>query len=434
MIAPARSGSWKDWAGLLPAGVLALLPFLIWHRQFAALFWFGDEWDLLDQIERLGLWRWTWIVFAENFVPVFKLLWGGAARLSGGGYFSMLLLLWLTHAANTVLLGRLLRRAGFGWFATGLTQLVFALTPANLETLGWSVQWSAVLATTFLLLALDTLPQWLAAAPNRLPLGRLIAWSAGSAFSFSRGVLTGAVLALAWLWPATDGTAAIPWRRRLGVAALCLLPGVIAAALIVAFASGNHQHPGGDRLWSAGVYGLWYFCLNPLYRLLEMDSWGPRTVGLLGVAKLVLVAWSLWRSQGRVRLLLVLLLAFDLGNSALLGLGRYHTGLETTISSRYQYGALLAVLPFLGLWLESLGRRWPERARPYVAGLLLLILTGLVVRRWPAEIAAFADQRGTATRQLLFHEAHPPASGAVPGIPSLSTDRAKELIRRFHLH
>jgi len=48
-----------------------------------------------------------------------------------------------------------LRAAGAGWFATLLALGLFSLTPGNLETLGWTVQWSAVLATTFLLLGLD---------------------------------------------------------------------------------------------------------------------------------------------------------------------------------------------------------------------------------------------------------------------------------------
>lgn len=431
---PARFAFLKDWSGVLPAGALALLPFLLWHRQFAELFWFGDEWDSLDQIDRLGLWHWIWLVFAENFVPLFKLIWGCSVWLGGGGYFFMLLLLWLTHATNTVLLGRLLRRAGFGWFATLLTQAVFALTPINIETLGWSVVWSAALATTFLLLALDSLLPWLGQRPpERREIARLVVYSAGSAFCFSRGVLTGAVVALACLWPSSGEPFATTWRRRLGTATLGLLPALVAAGLIVLLASGNHQHL-GSHVGSAVLYAVWYFCLNPLHRLLEIDSWGPRTTVLLGAAKLAVIIWGLRNSSGRVRLLLGLLLVFDLGNAALLGLGRYHTGLETVISSRYQYTALVATLPFFGLWLESLGRSWPARPRRYAAGVALLAIALLVVRRWPEEITAFAAERGTATRQLLLYETHPPAQGAVPGIPLMPTDRAKELIRRYDLH
>lgn len=420
----------REWIGVLPAGLVSLLPFVIWHSQFTELFWFGDEWDLLDQIDRTNLWHWTWTVFAENFVPLFKLLWGGAVLLGGGSYFLMLVLLWLTHAANTALLGRLLRRAGNGWFVVVFCQVVFALCAANIETLAWTVQWSAVLATTFLLLGLDGF----LAAPQ--PSGRRLSWlavcTAGSALCFSRGVLTGAVLALACLLPEANRFSR-PSARQLFCALLCLLPAIITAAVIILFASGNHQHPDAGRFWSAANYALWYFCLNPLHRLVEVDSWGPRTVAFLGLAKLALVAWCLWRSCGTVRTLLILLLAFDLGNSALLGLGRFHTGLETTISSRYQYGALLAGLPFLAIWLESLGRLLPSWARTAAASLLLLGAGWYVMRAWPIEARTYAAERGSVARRLLT-EPQSLTQDAVPGIPSMSTTRAKELAARFDLH
>ncbi len=31
---------------------------------FSRLYWFGDEFDLIDQIDRLGFWRWVWLAFA----------------------------------------------------------------------------------------------------------------------------------------------------------------------------------------------------------------------------------------------------------------------------------------------------------------------------------------------------------------------------------
>jgi hypothetical protein len=141
---------------LLPwlAALLALAPLVLWRAEFAKLFWFADDFLLLDQINRMGFWPWLTEAFTENFAPVFKLLWGGSVFAFGGSYFALIVLLWLTHAFNTLCLGWLLRRAGFSWFVVAVVQLLFALTSANLETLGWSVQWSAVLATTFFLLAL----------------------------------------------------------------------------------------------------------------------------------------------------------------------------------------------------------------------------------------------------------------------------------------
>ena len=87
--------------------------FCLWHAQFSRLFWFADDLFLLDQISRRGFWHWTMEMFAENFAPLFKLLWGGAAFVFHGSYLAMLVLLWLTHALNIALFGRLLTRAGF---------------------------------------------------------------------------------------------------------------------------------------------------------------------------------------------------------------------------------------------------------------------------------------------------------------------------------
>lgn len=432
-VSPSRR--WLERLPLFAAGVVALAPLVLFHRDFAELFWFGDEFDLIDQIDRLGFWSWMWLVFAENFVPFFKLLWGGGVHLFRGDYFSMIVMLWLTHAFNAMQLGRVLRAHDFPWSAVLFTQLVFALTPASLETLGWTVQWSAVLATTFLLLALE----WHARhAPHLQSFtwrvhGPLFAFSAASAFSFSRGVLTGAILALASFWPFLRlRLASLP--RRVANAALCLLPAVIAAALIATYSGGNYQQF-HVRFADAAHYGLWHFSLNPLHRLLEMDSSGPRTVTLLGAAKAALILWGLARSRGSQRTLLVLLLAFDLGNSTLLGIGRYHTGLETANSSRYQYYSLICVLPFAGLWLGHLLARLPGcwHLPGLAAAALLVVVTFAVSRNWPQEIRDFAFPRGTETRRILLQEPHPPPY-AVPGIPFLPTDRAKELIRRYNLH
>jgi len=435
---PPTEGSPKRLERLAPlaAGLLALAPLLVLRAEFGKLFWFGDDWDLLDQIQRFGFWHWTWQAFAENFVPLFKTLWGGSAYLFHGGYFWMIAALWLTHAVNTMQLGRVLRTYDFSWPAVLFTQAIFGLTYTNIETLGWSVQWSAVLATMFLLFALECQERGL---PPRQALSwskpnMLVGLAAASAFCFSRGVLTGAVLALSSLWPAKRACLP-PFPRRCLHAALFLLPALITTALIMSFAGGNQHHLRGHGQ-DITVFGLWYFCLNPLHRLLEFDSWGLRTVWLLSGVKVALIVWGLRCSQGRQRLLLVLLLAFDLGNSLLLGIGRYHTGLNATISSRYQYSSLLCLLPFAGLAFAHLLNHVPSRSglRLLTTTVLLIVIACWAARRWPEEIHGFAFARGTETRRILTSEPNPPAMGAVPGIPFLSTARAKELIQIYHLH
>ena len=59
--------------------------------------------------------RHWWLIepFAgEGVFPLFKLLWLGAVHLTGGSYFGMILLLWLTHVAICLLFGWVLARFG----------------------------------------------------------------------------------------------------------------------------------------------------------------------------------------------------------------------------------------------------------------------------------------------------------------------------------
>ncbi len=419
------------------AGLVALTPFFLWRTQFAKLFWFADDLFLLDQISRMGFWHWTTEMFAENFAPLFKLLWGGAAFIFHGSYLAMLVLLWLTHALNIALFGRLLTRAGFHWFPMLAAQLVFGLSVANLETLGWSVQWSAVLATTFLLGAL----LWLemnVAAPRTWTMRRhgvLLLLVAASACSFSRGVLTGGVVALALLWPLLAESKPAGLWPRIWPALLCAAPAAVVMLAIGILAHGNHEQMaghGGDML----AYGLYFFLLNPFQALLDVNPWGPAAVLWLGALKCALIFFVLRLTSGRKRALLVVLLAYDLGNAALLGIGRYHTGLETAVSSRYCYSSLLATLPFAAAAIELCFRRRPlPTVMHYTA--ITVILLGLVahsLRGWPAHLNEFCNWRGSGLRQLFFDESAAHTDAKVPALEFMPVSRAKELIRAYNLH
>jgi hypothetical protein len=413
-----RAASREAWV-LLASACLALVPYLAHLGMFNRLFWFADEFDLVDQMDRLGFWRWVWLVFAENFVPVFKVLWGGGVLLFGGSYAAMIGAVWLLHAFNVWLLGRLMRACNLPWAAVFFAQAAFGLTSGNIETLAWSVQGSAVLSVTFLLLAL----LGFISAPVR---PASYAWSAASALSFSRGVLTGPVLACASLYEGGD--------RHLARAAAFLAPSVIVALLILSLATGNQQHMGGH--WEdAAVFATWCYCLNPLYLLLRFESWGWRTVVILGLLKMTLVAWSLARSGGRLRLLLAMLVALDLGNAVLLGIGRYHTGLASTVSSRYQYAALICLAPLGGYWFSRLCGwvRGPALVRHALAPVLLIAFAATLCRQWSEALEPFTAQRGTESRRILFAEVAP-AADSVPGIPGLPMDRAKALITQYRLH
>jgi hypothetical protein len=339
----------------------------------------------------------------------------------------MIALTWLTHAGNTVLLGRLMRNCGVPWMGVFFAQVIFALTPANLETLAWSVQLAAMLSVTFLVLALDSY--------FRAPLRSIsIAWAAASALCFIRGVLSGLLLAVASLWP--DGKElGEPRLRRLIYAGACLIPTVVVAILVTVLApTGNHRHMEG-HFGEAAVYAGWFYCLNPLYRLLRIASWGPGVTVLLGLLKVSIVGSAIAFARGRIRLLLVLMLALDLAYAVLLGIGRYHTGLQLSTSSRYQYASLVANLPAFGIVVALLWERlpFPSWARCIAFSSALGWAGFTMCRLWAVDLDPFSVWRGTDSRRI-FSSSPGPGPLEVPGFASFPMDRAKELIARYKLH
>ncbi|MBK8857592.1 MAG: hypothetical protein IPN11_07870 [Opitutaceae bacterium] len=295
------------------------------------------------------------------------------------------------------------------------------------------MQWSAVLATTFLLLGLEWQQRCTApAAGFNWQLHVILPLCAGaSACSFSRGVLTGPVLALALLLPAVGDWRIRAWVARLAGAILCLLPAVAVTLVIMLNSSGNHRDMTG-HLGDACEFGLSYFLFNPGHGLLGGISLHPVFLLLLAAGKLTALVAALWWSRGGVRTVLILLLAFDLGNAVLVGIGRYHTGFLASLSSRYQYSSLLATLPFLALLLDRfLGwlPRLPSRLRFWAAAALVTLLSVYCLRGWPAALQEFTGWRGTELRQLIAAPATTDPNARVPALEFMPCERAKALQR-----
>ncbi len=422
--------------GVLGGGILALAPFLIWHAEFRQLFWFGDDLFLIDLMSLSGLRTWSLQLFSENFVPLFKFLWGGSILLFGGSYAAMLWLMWLTHAVNTFFFGRLLLRAGFPLLAVLVAQLLFGLSPTNLESLGWSVQWSSLLATGFLLQALwwheaHREPPKLFSARLLLPLFFLVA---ASALSFSRGVLTGAVISLGLMLPALWSWRAREFVRSIPGALICLLPAVATGLVILKFAYGNQNDMAGH--WGeAAAFSASYFLFNPGHLIFGDTSLQLSALVGIGAIKIGVIIAALMIARGRVFHVLLLFLAFDLGSAILVGVGRFHTGYLLALISRYQYSSLIASLPFLALLLSTLVERLPSiHQRRWVAIAGLVFIVGWSLARWPVRLKSFTTERGTEMRALINAPATNDPSVLVPALGKLHIERAKALARAYDLH
>jgi hypothetical protein len=124
-----------------------------------------------------------------------------------------------------------------------------------------------------------------------------------------------------------------------------------------------------------------------------------------------------------------------MGNAILLGIGRYHTGLPQAVSSRYQYAALVGILPLAGFWLALQWERIPTSQTPrrVILAAALALAAACMCLRWPAELDPFTAGRGTEARRSVS-AAPGRGDGRVPGSPGISMERAQELIAKYHLH
>jgi hypothetical protein len=336
---------------------------------------------------------------------------------------------------NTALLGRLLFRAGLSWPGAAFAMVVFALPVANLETLGWSVQWSAILALAFLLWGLlwhethaTRHAGW--SWPGHAP---LVLFATASAVCFSRGVLTGGVLAAALLLPLLTRRAEARWRVR--AALWCLAPALLVTVIITQFGGGNPQRMAGH--WGDALqFALTFLLLNPGHLLLGEPALGSAPSLAIGALKLAVLAAGFALARGGTRRLLVLLFIFDVGNALILGIGRHHTGLIAATGSRYCYGSLAATLPFVAVLVSWAFERLQklEPARRVAATALLAVVAILLLRGWPRELPAFTGWRGVEMRQLMLVPYTTDPAATVPALDFMHLERAKALQRAYNLH
>jgi hypothetical protein len=385
-----------------------LLPLLVFAGEFQKLYWFHDDWDMLDGASRLGLWRWVPQPFlGESVIPVSKLLSIGAVRLFSGSYFAMIALLFATHAANVWLYGEVLTRLQVPAIAIAFALVTFGLAWSNIETLLWFIQWTPVLAMTFFLAAW----LWLVAREPRGPAG-IVGYTlllGASALSSSRGIVSGLAAAL------------FTWRngRRLSLILAAIAP---AAALIVVMKVVMAGRP-APLLSEAALFAVYHWLLNPLYLLLPIPHKTLNGSALLicGAIKLAVIAgaWLRWRDQ---RTLLATLLCFDLLTSASAGYARVGTGLAASVSSRYQYISLFCFGPFAGLVAA--------RQRRALAVVVLIAWFAVLAWPWRRHAPQWANERGVEVRRALAA-----AADNDPLWPTqMTAGRARELIREYNLH
>ncbi len=420
----------------MAACLVVWLPLVVYFAAFRRLFWFGDDWDLLNNLAKVGFLKWSLEPFGENFVPLFKPLFAGAIYLFHGSYTAIILLLWLTHGFNMFLFTIILRKIGFHNLSIMFAVLIAGVSWTNIETLGWVIQWTFVLASTaFLLTWLCLMAALNSSGKYRsCMMGLYLGCIVASPLFQSRGLLTGLALSPILLLRNDWQPVSRP-PRALAVTSMALAFALVAAIQVTVV---SPYHSFQSLTWPVLVkmasFSAYYYLLNPLFLfvpfIFKTAGWLPATV--LGTIKVVVLIWGYEHSPKAARPFLSTLLVYDLGYSLILGYGRFQTGMAAACSSRYQYVALFCFAPFLGIagtrCIESLTHR--GKTRLALSWALLSVGTVLMVRQWSAPLESWSGRRGTEIRTAL-REGEPDALIAVSGT---TIGRARQLAQVFNLH
>jgi hypothetical protein len=385
-----------------------MLPLAWCWPQFREMYWFHDDWNLMNDWASAGA-EWVWQPMGEHLSLLFKLLWMGAVTGFGGSYTAMILLLWATHLAVLILFGLTLARCGFSSGVAALAVVTLGLPWTNIETLGWAVCWSSLLCSLFLVCGFVAFSYYAKGVRWASVAGFLAALA--SALTFSRGALSGLVLAVF----------VFPFSRRwsAGLIGLSLvLVGIYQRSLS---GYGNFQSLGA-KLGSMALWSVKYELLNPLYHFVSLPGVGIAVPALLlfGGLKIAVMIAGIRVANPQQRTFLWALILLDLGIAALTAVGRYPTGDIGVISYRYQYVSLMCFGPFLGLVLVRTRFLW----------VFMVVWVALVGSPWKRHAGTWGYQRGVEVRQAL---------AATPddqtfGLALITAGRARELIARYGLH
>jgi tetratricopeptide (TPR) repeat protein len=382
---------WQPW---ILAGVLALLTVTVYLPVHGHPFFTMDDRQYVIEnghlrgglTETIG-WAFTSFDLA-NWHPVTWLSHAADVhlfQLEPAGHHDVNLLL---HLINALLLFWVLRRATGYDGRSFMVAALFALHPANVETVAWIAERKNVLSLEFFLLALGTYG-WYAARPA---IGRYLAVAALFALGLMAKpqVITFPFVLLLWdYWPLrrifheAAATPAIPARRlaRLVLEKLPLLLLSLGSAALTmraqAAAGAMRYYPLGSRLGNAVVCyvryianAFWPSHLSVFYSHPVLDAWK-----VTGSALLLLAITAMVLYLRRERYLAVGWFWF-LGTLVPM-IGLVQVG-EQAMADRYAY------LSFIGLFLMICwgGAEFAARQRlhsawvavPSIAALLVLAL------------------------------------------------------------
>ncbi len=411
---------------------------LIWHFEyFWQFFYFMDEWDLINKMDVLGYQNWVFGFFAENFVPVFKLIWSGLIFSGNGNYHFIMVFGFLLHSLILLLIGYLLRMWGFGLFTILFSQLVVGLNYTHIEVLTWTSQYSSLLAfLSFLLVLVPFSRAYIKQIVTPWSVCTVIVVvSALGALSFSRGVLNGVSIfgCCVVLWMLRDPKVKSVWRAAISAMIPCV--GIALYIAIWSFSNSSNFSSSGSRLDAIFTHFFFRISLNPWYQQIRelQISWSQALV-LLQLNVMCLVFGIRWARKAN-RPLLYLLVLFFLGDAFLLALGRNHLHISSISGWRYQYLILVLFAPFVGVLLEKfLGYVRQDLIRRSASFVVLLVIARWVFIPWGVHLPTWSQERGTYARQKIVDDSSVAEDYDISKFDEVSNERALELKEKYNLH
>lgn len=422
---------------IIPGGIGALLPLLMYWDYFAKFYFLGDEFDLIDKMETWGYAKWVFGFYGENFVPLFKLFWSSVLFAGNGSYFGTILVCFAVHLVFVVLFGYLLRLWGFGLFVVLFSQLVVALNYTGIEILSWGIQVSNLMSYSFFMLMLIPFSKAYLEEKSLSAgtCGLIFVFSLAGALSFPRGTLNGFALfgLCVILFMLRDPRLKRLWRPAMFALAPCLI--VALTTIVWSYFNSALIADSGNRLLQIRTHFLYQLSLNPWYQQLRGLQISASLAILLLQLNLQSAYFGIRWAKPVQRPLFYIFLLFFLGNAFLLAWGRNHMPIPVIASWRYQYGVLIIIAPFVGIILEKALAFISFRYLRIAACVVLLSwVSNWVFRPWKEHLTNWSVDRGSGLRLLLDDEKLDLEAHTISRYDPVSNKRALELIEKYHLH
>jgi hypothetical protein len=412
--------------------LLSLSPIVARKNRWSRLFWFGDDWDLLNRLQLLGFRRWLFNPFAESFCPIGKLVYGAMVLRPGASYTDFL---WATQILRALMFGlvalalrRVLSTGAAAVFAA--FSLLYLVGPSGVEVFAWAPQLLTAQSHTFFaaLVLVVAMEFGSKSGMSRRRVVLVMVLQALCALSFTRGVVLSGVLALGLVFSAADKSG-VPRLRQYGSQlrrkyVLLLVP-FVCLVLSTRFARVRNPNLKLSTVPSVFNWALRFYALNPFARVFQIER---QAIGLvIALAGLqigmAIYVYSLHLPVGRLALWVM---AAEVGASLAGGVGRFHTGAGAAVASRYQD---VPALSFFLLLTVVICTRWSPLST--IVGLAWGIALLALTSQWRVDLRYWTAVRGEDIRSVLMSGPDPDAP--MPAVPFISVGRARELVREYQL-